>query len=113
MTVSADAPWRPSKDGVTVRVRVTPKSSKDGIDGVEETAEGPAFRARVRAIPADGEANAAVLELLATWLGVAKSRLALVSGAKSRVKSFAVTGEGADLEAILVQKSAALTSAKR
>lgn len=96
-----------------VRVRVTPKSSKDAIEGVEATADGPAFRARVRAVPADGEANAAVQELLAGWLGLPKSRVSLLAGAKSRVKSFAVTGELATIEAILVRKSAALASGKR
>ncbi len=35
-------PWRPAAGGVMVRVRVTPKSSKDAIEGIEETAEGPA-----------------------------------------------------------------------
>ena len=88
------------------RARVTPKSSKEGIDGVEATADGPAFRARVRAVPADGEANAAVQALLAQWLGVAKSRLTLVSGAKSRVKSFAVSGEPSELAVVLAHKSA-------
>ena len=78
--------------------RVMPKSSNDAIETIEATAEVPAFRARVRAVPADGEAN---------------SRVQLVAGAKSRVKSFAVTGETARLEAILVRKSAALAPLMR
>ena len=104
MSVRATAAWQPGNGGITVRVRVTPKSSKDEIGGLETTADGPAFRARVRAVPADGEANTAVQELLAAWLGVAKSRVRLVSGAKSRVKSFAVTGEPSELEVILALK---------
>ena len=107
------AVWQPSKDGVAIRVRVTPKSSKDAIDGLETTAGGPAFTARVRAVPADGEANSAVQVLLAQWLGVAKSRVRLISGAKSRVKSFAVTGDLDKLKAILNAKIDAMTPPER
>lgn len=95
---------------VIVRVRLTPKSSKDTIDGVETTAEGPALKARVRAVPADGEANAALIRLLADWLGVAKSGLRLVQGGKSRVKSIEITGNSKDIEARLAERLAALVS---
>jgi uncharacterized protein len=98
---------------LVVRVRVTPRSSKDAVEAIEATADGPALRVRVRAVPADGEANSAVQVLLAEWLGLPKSRVMLVAGAKSRVKSFAVTGEPAGLEAILVRKSAALAPSMR
>jgi uncharacterized protein len=102
-----------SETGVAVRIRVTPKSSKDAVDGIETTAEGPAFKARVRAVPADGEANNAVQSLLAQWLRVANGRVRLISGAKSRVKSFAVTGDLAELKAILDGKINAMTPPER
>lgn len=105
---AADVPWRASDGCVIVRVRITPKSSKDTIDGTEPTAEGTALKARVRAVPADGEANAALLLLLADWLGVPKSSLRLASGGKSRIKSVAITGNREDLEARLAQRLAAL-----
>jgi hypothetical protein len=95
---------------VIVRVRLTPKSSKDTIDGIETTAEGPALKARVRAVPADGEANAALIRLLAQWLGVAKSGLRLAQGGKSRVKSVEITGNPEDIEARLAERLAALVS---
>ena len=43
--------------------------------------------------PEDGKANAALLVLVADWLGVPKSAVALASGQKSRLKSVAVDGE--------------------
>ncbi|MEQ1576307.1 MAG: DUF167 family protein [Hyphomicrobium sp.] len=113
MKEGADTPWKVGKGGLTVRVRVTPKSSRDSIEGIEATAEGPALRARVRAVPAEGEANSAVQALLAEWLAVPKSRVMLVAGAKSRVKSFSVSGELPELEANLIRKSAAFTSSGR
>jgi hypothetical protein len=83
---------------VIVRVRLTPKSSADAIEGVEATADGPALKARVRAVPSDGEANAAIERLLADWLGVPKRSVSVTSGHKSRVKLLTVAGEPDVLE---------------
>lgn len=99
-------PWRRSGACVIVRVRLTPKSSKDAVDGIEETAEGAAFKARVRAVPTDGEANAALLKLLAQWLGVGQGSLQLARGGKSRVKSVEITGNPDDIETRLAEKLA-------
>lgn len=99
-------PWRAGAGCVIVRVRITPKSFKDAIDGVEQTAEGPALKARVRAIPADGAANAALMKLLADWLGVPKSSVKLAHGGKSRVKSVEITGKAEDIEFRLAQRLA-------
>jgi uncharacterized protein (TIGR00251 family) len=101
LSAAPQRPWWQGDACVIVRVRLTPKSSKDAIDGVEATADGPAFRARVRAVPAEGQANAAIERLLAEWLDVPRSCVALVSGQKSRVKSLRVAGEARELEALL------------
>lgn len=96
-----DRPWSRRADGVVVRVRVTPKSSKNVVEALEATAQGPALKVRVRAIPDKGAANMAVAETLADWLGVPKSTVALVAGSTARVKSLAITGDGAALIARL------------
>lgn len=90
--------WRHADACVIVRFRLTPKSSKDSVDGLEVTADGPAFKVRVRAIPEDGAANAALERLVSAWLGVAKSNVRLVGGGKSRIKSICIDGEAGDLE---------------
>ena len=46
----------------------------------------------VTAPPVDGEANAAVIELVARALGVARGAVAVVSGQASRRKTVAVRG---------------------
>jgi uncharacterized protein len=102
-------PWRIVDGCVIVRVRVAPKSSKDTIDGVELTAEGPAFKVRVRAVPADGEANQAVERQLACWLDVPKSHVAVTSGHRSRVKSLKITGDATSLESRLAARLLELT----
>ena len=89
-----------------MRIRVTPKSSIEAVEGVGATAEGAAFLARVRSAPADGEANVALERLVARWLDVPKSTVRLTHGAKSRVKSLTISGELASLEQRLRAKLA-------
>ena len=97
-------PWRPNDAGVIVHFRLTPKSSKDGVDGLTDTADGPAFQARVRASPDDGAANAALESLVADWLGVPKRSVGLATGGKSRLKALAITGDPEDLDRLLEAK---------
>lgn len=107
MVGGRDKPWRLSGSGVVVRVRVTPRSSRDGVEGIETTAEGPAIKVRVRAVPEDGAANAAVAAVLADRLGVAKRSVTLTAGGKSRVKCFEIAGDvgsiAAGLAALLAE----------
>ena len=74
-------------------MRVTPKSAREGIDGVVETAQGPALTVRVRAVAEKGEANRAVEVVVAAWLGVPKSSVAVTAGGKSRLKTVLVMGQ--------------------
>jgi uncharacterized protein len=102
----ADLPWRRAGGCVIVRVRLTPKSSLEGIEGVGPTVEGAAFMARVRAVPAEGEANAALERLVARWLDVPKSAVHVTHGSKSRVKSLTISGDTGCLEQRLQAKLA-------
>ncbi|MGI9403680.1 MAG: DUF167 domain-containing protein [Hyphomicrobium sp.] len=105
MAAASEQPWRTGNGCVIVRVRLTPKSSLEAIGGITTpTAEGPAFSAHVRAVPAEGEANAALEKLVAKWLDVPKSAVRVTQGAKSRVKSLTVSGETDCLEQRLSAK---------
>jgi uncharacterized protein len=87
-------PWRYSAQGVSIALRVTPRGGRDEIDGIEVMASGRAVvKVRVRAIAEGGEANRAVIELLARSLGVPKARLRILSGVTSRLKQVAVDGD--------------------
>jgi uncharacterized protein (TIGR00251 family) len=109
MTDGDDRPWSASAAGVTIRVRVTPKSSRDGVEGIETTAQGAALKVRVRAVPDKGAANAAVTATLAEWLGVPKSTVTLVSGSTARIKAIAIAGDGEQLRARLEQRLGSAT----
>src|SRR3982074_3590625 len=87
-------PWRYSTQGISVALRVTPRSGRDDIDGIETLANGrTVIKVRVRAIADGGEANRAVTELLAKALRVPKGKVRVLSGATSRLKQIAVDGD--------------------
>jgi uncharacterized protein YggU (UPF0235/DUF167 family) len=71
----------------TVVVRVKPGSKKGPL--VETGADGE-LTIYVREQAVDGKANAAVVRLLADYLGVPRSRIELASGATSRTKRFRI-----------------------
>ena len=80
-------------DGFLLAVRLTPRGGADRIDGWETDAAGRRFlRARVRAVPEDGRANAALEALLAAELGLPKSAVRVVRGATARLKQVAIQG---------------------
>ena len=68
--------------GAVFVTHVTPRARRNALT------EGEPIKVEVTAPPEDGRANAAVGELLAQALGVAKSRLTLIKGATSRDKVF-------------------------
>ncbi len=89
---------------MSLRVRLTPKSSADRIESVADTAAGPALKARVRAVPEDGKANDALIALVGDWLGIAKARVTLASGATSRLKTLMIAGDGETIAASIASK---------
>jgi len=99
--VGNDAMNLPDKRCV-IAVRVTPRSSKPGIGGWREGADGRReLEIRVAAAPTDGEANAAVVKLLAKELGVPKSSIEIVSGETSRHKRIALPIDETEMRARL------------
>ncbi len=71
-----------------LELRVTPGAGSDTVGPYEAGA----LRVRVTRPPADGEANRAVLRLVAKAIGVPPTRLVLVAGERSRRKRLRVDG---------------------
>jgi uncharacterized protein (TIGR00251 family) len=69
-------------------VRVIPRAKQSSIEGVRDGV----LRVRLAAPPVDGAANAALVELLSSRLGVARSRVSLVKGERGRTKTVEVSG---------------------
>ena len=88
--------------GSIVGIRVTPRSSKPGIGGWRVGPDGrEELEVRVSAAPADGEANTAVIKLLAKELRVPKGSIEIVSGETSRHKRVSLPLDAAELRALL------------
>jgi len=103
--VSAEATTFFSVDatGIVVSVRLTPKGGRDAIDGRERLADGrEVLKARVRAAPSEGEANAALLVLLAKSLRVAPRQVSLAAGATARLKRVRIEGDAKALAAAIM-----------
>ena len=73
-------------ESCTIKIRVQPKSSRNQVDGFQDGA----LRVRVTAAPTEGQANAAVIAILAKTFGISKSRLEIIRGYRSRDKVVSV-----------------------
>ena len=83
---------------VRISVYVPPRASKTAIAGLHDGA----IKIRLAAPPVDGAANAALIEFIAERLGVARSRVRLVSGASARRKIIEIEGvDEASVAAVL------------
>jgi len=97
-----NAPWAIVAGGIALTVRLTPRGGRDAIDGVEELADGRSvLKVRVRAAPSDGEANDALIRLIAKAVHVPPSDVTLAAGPAARVKRLVIAGDGPVLVAAL------------
>ena len=71
-----------------LNVKVVPGSSRDQIVGWL----GDALKIKVQAPPEKGRANKAIMDLLATKLGISTDDIEVVSGHSSPLKVIAITG---------------------
>jgi uncharacterized protein len=76
------------REGTTLRVRVQPRASRDEVAGERAGA----LLVRLTAAPVDGQANAALLRLLARRLGLPASALEILRGGRGRDKLVRVAG---------------------
>jgi hypothetical protein len=79
---------RATDAGLTLRVRVQPRASKNALSGEREGA----LVVRLTAPPVEGAANEALSRFLGKTLGVAPSAVRVVSGATGRNKVVSVAG---------------------
>ena len=87
-----------AQEPALLAVRIQPRASKNEIVPME----GGTLKIRLTAPPVDGAANEALVKFLSDVLGIAKSRVEIVSGETSREKRIKITGMSiADVERVL------------
>ena len=78
----------PTRTGVSLTVRVTPRAGKSVVAGVREDI----LLVKLAAAPVDGAANDALVALLADVFDIPKRDIEIVSGDKSRTKRVHLAG---------------------
>jgi uncharacterized protein len=81
-----------------IELRVSPGAARSAVVG----RHGTGWKVRVAAAPEDGRANAELVRLLASVLGVPERAVSIVAGHRSRSKTVTVDGvEQAEVERLL------------
>lgn len=75
-------------EGVILNVKVQPRSSREGLDGLL----GDAVKVRIRCAPVDGKANKELIETLADAFDLPKSSVIFKSGETSKTKRILLRG---------------------
>jgi len=87
-------------EGIVFSVHVQPRASRCEICGPKDGE----LRLRLTSPPVEDAANKQCVELIAKALGLAKSRVSIKAGAKSRHKVVMVAGvAGSDIAALLTK----------
>lgn len=71
---------------IILKIMLQPKASADEIVGMH----GDYLKIKVKALPTEGQANTALIKLLAKHYDVAPSRIKIMSGKQSRYKTVAI-----------------------
>ena len=99
----------PTRSGLSVTIRLSPRARSDRLLGIIATAEGGrAVKASVTAPAQDGRANEALLQLLSRAWRLPRRDLSIVVGAASRNKIVHVAGDPDELIAKLSREIARL-----
>jgi uncharacterized protein (TIGR00251 family) len=77
-----------SKDGLVLKIKVEPRSSRSEIVGQY----GDAVKVKLNSPPVDGKANTELIALLAKEYGVSKKDVEIISGLSSKNKMVRLSG---------------------
>jgi len=81
-------------------VQIQPRSSKDQIVGLHNGR----LKIKISAPPVDGKANQALIEFIAKALGVSKSKVEIVKGHSSKLKTLKISGIDQKSYSLLLKK---------
>jgi uncharacterized protein (TIGR00251 family) len=84
-----EIPFKRTKNGITIEVKVEPRSSQKGIAGVMEN---NVLKVKLTSPPVEGAANEQLIEVLAEELKVKKSQIKVIRGQSSKRKVVEISG---------------------
>ena len=81
-------PFKKTKEGILIEVKVEPRSSKKGIGGLMDNV----LKVKLTAPPVDNEANKQLIEIISELLGIRKSSIRIIKGLTSKKKILEIKG---------------------
>jgi len=81
-------PYRETKNGIAIEVRVEPRSSRKCIAGIL----GDIVKVKLTAPPVDGAANEQLIEVISEATGIKKSSISIIRGSSSKKKLVEIKG---------------------
>jgi len=86
--MNMDIPFKKTREGIVIEVKVEPRSSQKGISGVMENT----VKVKLTAPPVGGAANEQLIEVLSEATGIKRSNIRILRGASSRRKVVEIKG---------------------
>ncbi|PVV01082.1 hypothetical protein BB560_004517 [Smittium megazygosporum] len=97
--------YKDKKDNFLLSVWIKPNASVSSIVSV-----GDAVEVAVAAPPREGEANKAIVEYIAKFLGIRKTSVEILQGHKARQKVLLIEGSGCSMEELYAKLKSADTT---
>jgi uncharacterized protein (TIGR00251 family) len=83
-----DIPFKKTRDGIMIEIKVEPRSSQKGIAGLM----GDTVKVKLTAPPVGGAANEQLIEVISEATGIKKSYIRIIKGASSKRKVVEIKG---------------------
>lgn len=80
--------WSEGPDGVLLLLHCLPNAPKTQVIGIH----GEALKMKIHAPPVDGKANDEIVRFFADQLGIARNRVSIEAGGKSKGKKLRIQG---------------------
>ena len=84
-----EIPFKKTKNGITIEVKVEPRSSQKGIAGVMEN---NVLKVKLTSPPVEGAANEQLIEVIAEALKVKRAQVKVIRGQSSKRKVVEISG---------------------
>jgi uncharacterized protein (TIGR00251 family) len=87
-SLNMQIPFKKTKNGIMIKVKVEPRSSKKGITGILDNT----LKVRLTAPPVDNAANEQLIQIISEETGIKKSFIRIIKGHSSKQKIIELKG---------------------
>lgn len=73
-----------------IKVKIKPNSKENVVEKIEDNNLDYSYLIKVKALPIDNKANLELIKVLSEYLNLPKSKISLVKGLKSKIKTLVI-----------------------